>query len=176
MKVKQLQSNLFDNVNMPESFTPLLFYDNLRIKYGEYVMISNNLDELLYDIQAFFSINYYKYNKLAETTKLTYNPIENYNMRENVTNENIGVTSSDSTNSEYTIDTDTLKESMQNVTTNNSNINGITETERSGNIGVTTTQQMIESERKISDFNLYDIMCMDFVNTFCFLLHESEEI
>lgn len=139
-------------------------------------MISDNLDELLYDIQAFFSINYYKYNKLAETTKLTYNPIENYNMKETVTSENTGETTSESTNKEYTIDTDTLKDSMQNLTENNSTINGTTETERSGNIGVTTTQQMIESERKISDFNLYDIMCIDFVNTFCFLLHESEEI
>lgn len=176
MKVKNLQRSLFENVNLPESFTPALFYDNLKMMYGEYDLISDNTEELLYDFQAFFNINYYKYNKLAETTKVEYNPIENYNMTEKVTSENIGETSSESTNKEYTIDTDTLKDSMQNVTTNNSNINGTTETERSGNIGVTTTQQMLDSERKIANFNLYDIMCLDFVTTFCFLLHESEEI
>lgn len=176
MKVKQLHRNMFENVNLPESYTPALFYDNLKINYGDYDLISDNTDELLYDFQAFFNINYYKYNKLAETTKVEYNPIENYNMKETVTSENTGETTSDSTNKEYTIDTDTLKDSMQNITENNSTINGTTETERSGNIGVTTTQQMLESERKIADFNLYDIMCLDFVTTFCFLLHESEEI
>lgn len=36
-----------------------------------------------------------------------------------------------------------------------------------GNIGVTTTQQMIEQERKISDFCITSIIVEEFINKFC---------
>lgn len=40
-----------------------------------------------------------------------------------------------------------------------------------GNIGVTTTQQMIEQERRIDLFNLYDIIIEDFKMRFCILIY-----
>lgn len=36
-----------------------------------------------------------------------------------------------------------------------------------GNIGVTTTQQMIEQERDIDKFDIYDIILNDFIDAFC---------
>ena len=40
-----------------------------------------------------------------------------------------------------------------------------------GNIGVTTTQEMIEQERKIDLFNMYDIIIEDFKMRFCILIY-----
>lgn len=40
-----------------------------------------------------------------------------------------------------------------------------------GNIGVTTTQQMIEQERQIDLFNMYDIIIEDFKMRFCILVY-----
>lgn len=40
-----------------------------------------------------------------------------------------------------------------------------------GNIGVTTTQQMMEQERNIADFNLYGIITEDFKQRFCLLVY-----
>ena len=40
-----------------------------------------------------------------------------------------------------------------------------------GNIGVTTTQQMIEQERKISEFNIYDYIVRSFKRRFCLMLY-----
>lgn len=40
-----------------------------------------------------------------------------------------------------------------------------------GNIGVTTTQEMIEQERRINLFNIYDIIIEDFKMRFCILLY-----
>lgn len=36
-----------------------------------------------------------------------------------------------------------------------------------GNIGVTTTQQMIEAERETVKFDMYKIICDDFIDAFC---------
>lgn len=40
-----------------------------------------------------------------------------------------------------------------------------------GNIGVTTSQQLIEEQRKIELFNLYDIIIEDFKRKFCILIY-----
>ena len=46
---------------------------------------------------------------------------------------------------------------------------GTIETERieSGNIGVTTTQQMIREQREVVKLNLYDVIISDFIDRFC---------
>lgn len=67
------------------------------------------------------------------------------------------------------------KESSVNSTSvgerTDSNTEGAREDERtltrSGNIGVTTSQQMIESERMIRDFNYYKIIARDIVFQLC---------
>ena len=40
-----------------------------------------------------------------------------------------------------------------------------------GNIGVTTTQQMIEQERNISEFNIYDYIVRSFKRRFCLMMY-----
>lgn len=40
-----------------------------------------------------------------------------------------------------------------------------------GNIGVTTTQQMIEAERNVVKFNIIDYIVEDFKNRFCLLIY-----
>lgn len=38
-----------------------------------------------------------------------------------------------------------------------------------GNIGTMTTQNMIEQERAVAEFNIYDRICNDFIEEFCLL-------
>jgi len=93
-----------------------------------------------------------KWRKAWETRNLDYNPIENYNMTET---ERPAETTQSSTsgsgvygfNSPDSVPADTASGSIVNTTQTARTLN------RSGNIGVTTTQQMIEEERKIA---LYD--------------------
>ena len=40
-----------------------------------------------------------------------------------------------------------------------------------GNIGVTTSQQMIQSEREVAMFNIYDIIAESFVDNFCLMVY-----
>lgn len=109
------------------------------------------------------------WNKLAEALFSNYNPIENYNMKENrntdfeehtvtensetVTNKYSGFNSDEMKNvseSSTDGDIDTTKTDTGNKTTN--------ELTRSGNIGVTTSQQMIESEFNLRKKNLLDLI------------------
>lgn len=67
--------------------------------------------------------------------------------------------------------TENVTEAMahgEQITTSN---DGEHELHAHGNIGVTTTQQLISEQRKIDLFNLYDIISEDFKMRFCILVY-----
>lgn len=101
------------------------------------------------------------YVKIWKTTQYEYNPIENYNMKEGSTDTAENTESGDHNNLSKFSDTpqgsiDRLDNYLTTATndTGKSTVknNGKTvhEAHRTGNIGVTTTQQMIEAERKVT--------------------------
>lgn len=56
-------------------------------------------------------------------------------------------------------------------TTENSSNNSQRVTRRTGNIGVTTTQQMIEQERNIAEFSMIEYITQSFKERFCLLIY-----
>ena len=81
------------------------------------------------------------------------------------------ITEGDTTENGSITNTETGKD------TENENVNGgrtgrHTRTGRAhGNIGVTTSQQMIQSERDLVVFNLYDIIAESFIENFCLMVY-----
>lgn len=128
----------------------------------------------------------YEYDKLVDTLSLDYNPIENYSMTEkgtdtrtpNITQANkgtnkntvdidnsiiIGKTTFDKSDS-FINDTKTTNggtntdtQNLDTTVTTTGNEKTEHELKRSGNIGVTTSQQMIESERQLAMFSVVDL-------------------
>lgn len=128
----------------------------------------------------------YEYDKLFDTLSLEYNPIENYSMTEkgtdtrtpNITQTNKGINTNtvgidtSITTGRTTFDksdnfindtkttntgTNTDKQDINTTVTTAGNEKTVYEFTRSGNIGVTTAQQMIESERKLAMFSVVDL-------------------
>ena len=128
----------------------------------------------------------YEYDKLVDTLSLEYNPIENYSMTEkgtdtrtpNITQTNKGVNTNtvgvdtSITTGKTTFDksdsfindtkttsagTNTDKQDINTTVTTAGNEKTVHEFTRSGNIGVTTAQHMIESEREIAMFSVVDL-------------------
>lgn len=126
-----------------------------------------------------------KWNRLANALFADYNPIENYNMSETGTRDKTTSVDTDMTTSSETESTDTSKysgfnsgDSFNNVTESDHNgsveqtTSGLstknkqiddedTTLTRSGNIGVTTSQQMIESEIELRRHQMNEIMYDD---------------
>lgn len=63
--------------------------------------------------------------------------------------------------------TDTENESVNGGRTGKHTRNG----RAHGNIGVTTSQQMIQSERDLVVFNLYDVIAESFIENFCLMVY-----
>ena len=128
----------------------------------------------------------YEYDKLVDTLSLEYNPIENYSMTEkgtdtrtpNITQTNKGINTNtvgldtSITTGKTTFDrsdsfindtkttstgTNTDTQDINTTVTTAGTEKTVHEFTRSGNIGVTTSQQMIESERQLAMFSVVDL-------------------
>lgn len=108
------------------------------------------------------------WSKLSSALFSDYNPIENYNMVENRSTDLTEETETEETvKSKYAgFNTSVMKDvsessnngSIEKTTTGGKTNNELT---RSGNIGVTTSQQMIESEWNLRKKNLLDLIYRD---------------
>lgn len=149
--------------------------------------INTNMVKQASDYIALYGKSHkYEYDKLVDTLSLEYNPIENYSMTEkgtdtrtpNITQTNKGVNTNtvgvdtSITTGKTTFDksdsfindtkttntgTNTDTQDINTTVTTAGNEKTVHEFTRSGNIGVTTSQQMIESERQLAMFSVVDL-------------------
>ena len=110
------------------------------------------------------------YVEMWKTTQFKYNPIENYNMTEEFNNLSVNEGNSKSNALEKFSDTPqndikNLDSHLTNATQNDGSVNSKSSSDnnhkgwRKGNIGVTSTQQLIQGERDII-LNL-DVLIID---------------
>lgn len=81
------------------------------------------------------------------------------------------ITDGDTTENGSITNTETGKDT-ENESVNGGRTGKHTRTGRAhGNIGVTTSQQMIQSERDLVVFNLYDVIAESFIENFCLMVY-----
>jgi hypothetical protein len=199
--------NTFDNIVIPDGADKEVLIDTIRDYCGDNECRYYEPVKLKKMVEVFFKMYQYKYERLWLSTQQEYEMIENYDRKEETT-ENIkgDTTRSNKGSAETTTDTTSntdrsknssnissvsayntqdfsnkdkavLESSESDTDTNNmrSNASGTSEdkenenrnrtvsTRAHGNIGVTTSQQMIRSEREdVANFSWYYTVAMDF--------------
>lgn len=139
------------------------------------------------------------FQKWYDALQIEYAPLENYDRYEHWTDDGTntgtvkdegkthGESTSDGQSDEYvtTYDSDTLhldreskdhSEATSDGTTGNTNTrdlkdNSIHDGRMHGNIGVTTSQQMLEAELKIDEWNLYEHIADIYVRELCIMVY-----
>lgn len=168
---EKIDNVLFTQYGNRELYNSLEFVNELNVEKIELIK-TYILSEML--------ASQYKWEHIIETTKVSYNPTENYNMVEEETtndnkkeHDNLTIENGErksnfsTTNTVAPYDAETFyNESKQDGNTTETSHTDTdkreytTENElkrkltRSGNIGVTTTQQMLESERRLADYSV----------------------
>lgn len=140
--------------------------------------------ELLYgdpDVFAILLHNWGKtmlpvWSRIQKAVTEEYNPLYNYDRTETHDETNSGNTSSNSETTDKVAgyNSNALENSAQNTGNGNSNSIGTTTyTHKAfGNIGVTTSQQMIQSELDLAhNTNIYNIIADDFIKKFCIMVY-----
>lgn len=188
-------STIFDTMKLPPNVELATIRDNILMECAEF--------EVLYPDPAFFKLALQTWSnkqlpvwtELEATLHYDYNPIENYDRKENWTDIGSGKhNSSANSNSTNTGNSSTEglvaayneseyqpRDKSTNTDTNTNNSSGTQADESTsrmeregrahGNIGVTTTQQMINEQRNVVKFNICDYIIDEFKKRFCLMIY-----
>ena len=179
--------SIFDGVEFPSNISVQDFVDSLLMQCGEMPVLYSSPPLLKSLIHVWSDVSQYTWRHLAATLTAEYNPIENYDRMEEW--EDSSTNNSHYTNSANNTSSGSTKEQVygyNNLNTpadNSASTSASTSADTSdsagnttstgsrkgrahGNIGVTTTQDMLESERRVAMFNFYDAVIRDFQKRF----------
>ena len=184
------KDTLFNEFNVPDGMDKQIAIDTICMRSRELEVLYPNIEFFAMRIGMWSRKHQYNWKKLYDTTLLEYNPIENYDRMEEwndtdtengsntVTNEIMSSGTITDQNTAFNAGlADHAKEISDNDTTNNGSgtIKRDAKHTRSGrahgNIGVTTSQEMIVSEREVAMFNIYDVIAESFVENFCLMVY-----
>lgn len=191
--------SLFSGLVLPEGVDPELAVDTIVQLCGHTPLAHPDPEYLAWYIPRWSKRRLPIWSKLYATTKLTYDPIENYDRKSEYTdttsrtldrrgagtdtrtqtgsNESEDKVSADNASTyqpdSLTTGSDSTEMSGASTQTlSDQEDTAFTHTERThGNIGVTTTQQMIEEERRVVEFDIYAYIAADFKADFCLLVY-----
>lgn len=147
----------------------------LLAEIGELSPVYSDPDVLRQFITTWSRIWKPVWTKLWQTSIYKYNPIWNKDGKYTEERSGNGATTygRTDTNNVTGFDTNSFSPNEQNVAggkDSNTYSDKLTRTE-SGNIGVTTTQQMLKEEREAAAFNIYSYIIEAFKKRFCIMVY-----
>lgn len=179
--------DLFKYLELPQGIDKEVLVNNILLKGSEFEVIYADVNFMQLAVGNWSKKWSRTFTKWIEALTIEYNPLENYdrieewNDKENSSSTGHSVDSNnsygDSLNNVSSYDSDSLRPntSTRSTTqtdgstdlTNSGNREAIKTGRAHGNIGVTTSQQMLESELSIAQWNIYehitDLFLQEFV-------------
>lgn len=174
-----MNMDLFSELTLPEGLEKQTLTDNILLEGGEFEVVYSDPIALKSFIGIWSRREQETFERWISALSIDYNPLENYDRMEHWTDETDGTGSSTSSGSLNTTSNDTSElqksafdqstyspyEKTINAGTTGSNSSDTTGTTMSndsehngrihGNIGVTTSQQMLEQELNLGYWNVY---------------------
>lgn len=179
-----LNDTLFDDLVIPENMDSDLLIENLVTELAELELIYSDFNFMKFMIGVWSRKELPTWERVYKASVKEYNPIENYDRQEewrDTLNQNSALNSQSSGNNTLQHDVagfnssvlvnsskDTENGSNTGWTSDTSNSSGYHSGRVHGNIGVTTSQQMLQAELDIAPkLNAYDFIINSFKNRFC---------
>lgn len=157
-------NSILDGLTVPEGTDKSVLINNLLRECAELEIVYPQPAALKFFIGEWAKERLPVWEKLAATLRFEYDPISNYDRKEEWTDVSSGT--SEAMTAGYNSAGADVPEAKSSA-----NSNGKRTGRAYGNIGVTTTQQMIEEERRVVDFDMDYVIIQEFKKTFCLLIY-----
>lgn len=187
--------NVYEMIDNPPELNKDLLIDNILIECAELSLVYPDPEDLKIMIRTWSRINQKSWADLYGTLLYKYNPI--WNKDGSYTDERVlnrADSGSAATNGSNSVngdirenvtgyDTNSYSPNTQQVTNNSGSFSqsGSTKDNRDeretikhtegGNIGVTSTQELIKQQRETVEFNIYDYITQQFKRRFCVMVY-----
>lgn len=180
----QYDNSLFDNLELPSELTKETCIQTILEKCGEFPLLYPDFDYMKYAIGLFSKKWEWTLNKWAKAINIEYDPLYNFDRHELYTDtsktkaeSNTNATSLNEVSAFNDIDSATPN--MKPTSKATSKADGKNEGEGTnthegrlyGNIGVTTSQQMLQSELDLGYWNIYNEIANLFSTEYCIRIY-----
>ena len=188
--------DLFQGLTLPEGLAKDTLTNNILLQGGEFEVLYSDPFFLQNAISIWADREEATFQRWVDALAIEYAPLENYDRHENWTDtlDSDGTsrtTGTNDTSTNGTVTTDvsaydstgyqpkekvTTAETIDNDTTENNTSTldneGVHAGRIHGNIGVTTSQQMLEAELDLGYWNIYSRITDMFLKEFCIMIYE----
>ena len=179
---------IFDSFNLPASVEQKTLLDLIFSETAELEVLYPQPDIFNRILGSWSKSKLESWNRIEKALSAEYSPIDNYNREEthiDSYNRNLSETGTSKSNSSGTelnkraafnsaeqVESDSSEDISESNIQNSTKLGGSDSRniniKAHGNIGITTTQKMITEEIKMRvKYNLYEIICNDFIDKFC---------
>lgn len=172
MGLYNYDTSLFDFLTLPENIDKDTLVDNILLRSGDFEVLYPDFDFLKFSIGAWARKWQPTFERWITALQIEYNPLENYDRKEDWTDtrngstsgETSGTTNTTSTNKVSAYDATDFSNKDQNEIYGSDSSSSSGESHEGakhdgrihGNIGVTTSQQMLTQELDIGYWNIYE--------------------
>lgn len=164
-------NTIFDNFNVPTGADKAEAVDEILRKCGDLELMWPDWDFMKHAIGNWSDKNEETWDKLYASTQFVYDPIANVDATITISRggSNGGTVTNESSVAAY--NTATLQPEAKTVTTPSTTWGDLSTETRKGNIGVTATQDLIQKQREVVQFNIYDFIAESFKKEFCLMVY-----
>ena len=163
--------SIFDDFTVPEGISKANLIVNILEKAGDFSLLYPDWDFMKMMVRVWSSNELPIWEKLYETTNLVYNPIENYDRYDTIERNSESSGRGTSVGSSTAFNTDDFKATGKTESDSSGEGTETVESHMHGNIGVTSSQELIEQQREVVNFNVYDYITRSFIERFCIELY-----
>lgn len=192
---ENIGDDLFKGLTLPEGLAKKTLTDNILLQGGEFEVLYSDPWALQNFISVWADREAATFKRWVDALAIEYAPLENYDRFENWTDTldsdgTSNTTGTNDTSTSGTVTTDvsaydsssyqpkdkvTSSETVDNDTTerNTSTLDntGVHSGRIHGNVGVTTSQTMLESELQLGYWNIYSRITDMFLKEFCIMIY-----
>lgn len=198
--LNKTDKSVFDLLTLPEGIDKDNLCDNIILECGEFETVYSDPEFMRAAIGTWGLKHYRTFEKWINALNLEYNPIENYDRMEDWTDEGnnktktTGKTTSEGDSEQNgntedqvsAFDSNTYQESEKHLIDTDENHRDEVNSENDlnsdsknvhkgrihGNVGVTTSQQMLQSELDLARFNIIQEITNLFATELCIMIYE----
>lgn len=179
--------SLFDKATFPPEIPKQDLIDRVLMRTGEFECVYSNPEFMIGAVGTWAKSFYHTFDKWVKALEVEYAPLENYNRTEiwtdkadsTTTSENHSDTGGTDTNKVSAYDAADFVNKDQMISSSETDSDGTTvldgktvhEGHLYGNIGVTSSQELLEAELSVARFNLYDQIADLFIKEFCICVY-----
>ena len=167
LSLRALNDDLFSDMVLPQQLDADLCQDAIILECAELNVVYTDPDVMQLMIQIWSKTRLRSWERMTEALYMEYNPL--YNRESNITESRTIGRDGKNINSVQGFNSSDFSDAMKNTYDDNT-----TESFRrtdAGNIGVTTSQEMLEAELAARKEDIYHIIAQEFKQRFCVMVY-----